>query len=274
LLGLASLGQTGVVLLGGLDLSIPGFITAGAFMTGKLAGEEHWPVVGVALVAIVAAGTIGAATGWLCHRLRLQPLIMTLATSSMVAGGAIVWTKAQVTGSPPAWLSRLTSPTGTTFGLGVPPVVVIWAVVAVLVGVVLSRTVSGRQVYATGANLRAAQLALVRTGRVWAAVFAVSAISSVIVGILLAGFAGAGDPTVGDPYLFQGITAIIVGGTTIGGARGDYWHTVVGALVMTELVTILVGHGLSGADQQIVFGLLILIVVAAYGRDRRVRDRV
>jgi len=104
-------------------------------------------------------------------------------------------------------------------------------------------------------------------------VFMISAIASGMVGVLLAGFAGA-DQTLGDPYLFSGLTAVIVGGTTFMGARGDYTHTVIGALILTVLTTILVGKGYDQADQQIIFGVLILLVVASYGRERRLRDRV
>jgi len=193
--------------------------------------------------------------------------------SALALGGSLAWTGGQITGAAPVFLSDLTSPAGTTFGIAISPVVVIWALVAVLVALFLHRTVAGRRLYATGANPRAADLSLIRTRRVWIAVFAASAICSALVGVLLAGFSGA-DATLGDPYLFQGLTAVIVGGTTIMGARGDYTHTVVGALILTVLTTILVGRGYDTADQQIVFGVLILIVVAGYGRDRRLRDRV
>ena len=70
------------------------------------------------------------------------------------------------------------------------------------------------------------------------------------------------------------VAAVIVGGTSLVGARGDYWRTVLGALLLTVLTTILIGHGLGDADQQIVYGLVILLVVPAYGRDRRTADRV
>ena len=90
--------------------------------------------------------------------------------------------------------------------------------------------------------------------------------------MLLAGFAGA-DQSLGDPYLFSGLTAVIVGGTTFMGARGDYTHTVIGALILTVLTTILVGKGYDQADQQIIFGVAHPAVVAGYGRDRRLRDR-
>jgi len=150
---------------------------------------------------------------------------------------------------------------------------VITAILAIVVGVILQRTSVGRRFYATGANPRAAAIIRVNTRKMWTGVFALSAVCSALVGILLAGFSGV-DPSVGDPYLFQGLTAVIVGGTTIMGARGDYTHTVIGALILTVMTTIFVGKDIDVATQQIIFGVLILIVVAMYGRGRRLRDRV
>jgi ribose transport system permease protein len=196
LLGLAALGQTLVLVLGGIDFSVPGHIVMGAIVVSELYGSHHWS-----------------------------------------------------------------------------PVLAILAVVAIIGAVVLHRTIAGRHLYLFGANPRAAGLARIRTGRVVVGVFMVSAIASGLVGVLLAGFAGA-DQTLGDPYLFTGLTAVIVGGTTFMGARGDYTHTVIGALILTVLTTILVGKGYDQADQQIIFGILILLVVASYGRERRLRDRV
>jgi ribose transport system permease protein len=273
LLGLAALGQTLVLILGGIDFSVPGHIAMGAIVVSELYGARHWSApLAIALVA-VAAGVLGAATGWICHRWRIQPLIVTLGIGAISAGAAIAWTQGHLTGAAPPFLTTLTTATGTTFGLAVPPVVALWGLVAAAVALLLHRTTQGRRLYATGANPRAAALARIDTKRVWVVVFAVSACLSALTGCLLAGFAGA-DQTVGDPYLFSSLTAVIVGGTTFMGARGDYTHTVVGALILTVLTTILVGKGYSQADQQIVFGVLILLVVAGYGRERRLRDRV
>jgi ribose transport system permease protein len=251
LLGLAALGQTLVLIYGAHGWSAP---------------------LAIALVVVIAAA-LGAATGWICHHWRIQPLIVTLGVGALSAGGAVAWTAGKLTGTAPPFLTELTTATGATFGISIPPIVVIWAVVAIAAAVALHRTVAGRRLYATGANPRAAGLARIHTGRVVVAVFAISAVVSALVGVLLAGFAGA-DQTIGDPYLFSGLTAVIVGGTTFMGARGDYTHTVIGALILTVLTTILVGKGYDQADQQIVFGALILLVVAGYGRDRRLRDRV
>jgi ribose transport system permease protein len=273
LLALAALGQTLVMILGGLDLSIPGFIVMGAIVVSQLYGSDGWPAAAAIVLPVVLAAVMGAATGWICHRHRIQPLIVTLGMGGLAEGGSVAWTKATITGSPPSFLTDISSPASTTFGVDVPPIVVLTAAVAIVVAVILHRTVAGRRMYATGANPRAAGLARVHTGRVWVGVFAASAVIATLVGILLAGFSGA-DQSLGDPYLFQGLTAVIVGGTTIMGARGDYTHTVIGALTLTVLTTILIGNDVSPAANQIIFGVLILVVVAGYGRDRRLRDRI
>jgi ribose transport system permease protein len=273
LLGLAATGQTLVVIIGALDFSVPGMIVLGATVISELCGSHGWPFVPALLVVLVLCATAGGLVGWACHRFAVSPIIATLGVSAIALGGVQVWTHAQITGAAPAFLTDFVAPNGTTAGLPVSPVVVFWGALAIVLAVVLHRTRVGRWIYATGANPRAAQLALVDTGRVWTGLFAASAMTSGVVGVLLAGFAGA-DQTLGDPYLFQGLTAVIVGGTAFMGARGDYTHTVLGALILTELTTILVGLGYDLPRQQIVFGLLILLVVAGYGRQPQLRNRV
>jgi len=272
-LGLAGAGQTLVILIGGIDFSIPAFVAGGAIGISELTGAHGWAFAPALALILVVAFTLGAANGYISHRFRVQSLVVTLSMASIVTGGLLVWTHAQPTGTAPDSLSRLTSVTGTTFGVGIPPLVALWAVVAIVLGVVLRRTVVGRKLYATGANPVAAELALVRTRRVWTGTFALSGVLAAILGVLLAGYTGSGNITVGDPYLFQGLAAVIVGGTAFG-ARGDYWRTALGALILTVLSTIMVGHGYGLADQQIIFGVLILIVVASYGREPRLRDRL
>jgi ribose transport system permease protein len=273
LVGLAALGQTFVVLIGGFDLSVPGFIVGAAIVVSQLT-EKYGITFGEALIlCIIGAGLLGGLVGWLCHRFLIQPLIATLAMGSIVVGLMQVQTGGVVSGSTPVWLSKLVSPIGKTFGIGVPPVLFIWLAVAVVVAVVLHRMSVGRKVYATGANPLAADFSLIRTRRVWIGVFAFSAIASAMVGVLLAGFAGTVNTTLGNPYLLQGLAAVIVGGTVFGGP-GDYSRTVIGALLLTVLTTVLIGHGFDQADEQILYGVIILVAVSLYGRERRVRDSV
>lgn len=272
-LGLAGAGQTLVVLVGGIDFTVPAYISGGAILVSQLCGTDHWSAPAAIALIVAICLLLGAANGYVSHRFEVPPLVVTLGTSSMITGGLLLWTKGEATGAAPPFLARLTSVGSGTFGIGIPPLVVLWAVVAVILGVTLRRTVAGRRIYQTGANPLAAELSLIPTRRVWTLTFAASAVLGGILGILVGGYTGSGNISLGDPYLFEGLAAVIVGGTAFG-ARGDYWKTVLGALVLTVLSTVLIGKGYSSADQQIVFGLLILVVVAGYGRGPRLRDRI
>lgn len=273
LLGLATLGQTLCLLIGSLDLSIAGLIVFGATLISELCGTHGWPFLPAFALTVVIAAALGACTGWISQRYDVSSIVVSLGVGTFALGAAAVWTGSQLVGTPPTFVRDLVVANGDTFGIPVPPIVVVWALVALAVAVFLHRTVGGRRLYATGANPRAAKLALINTRRVWVGVFAVSAIMSAIVGMLLAGFAGA-DPGIGEPYLFEGLTAAIIGGTAWAGSRGDYTHTVVGVLILTVLTTILVGRDYESAERHIIFGVLILVVVAGYGRDTPLRNRV
>lgn len=272
-LGLAGAGQTLVVLVGGIDFSVPAFISGGAILISELCGTYHWNVVSAVALILAVSLLLGGFDGYVSHRFQVPPLVVTLGMSAMITGALLLWTKGAATGAAPPFLGRLTSVGTSTFGIGIPPLVVVWAVVALILGVTLRRTIVGRRVYQTGANPVAAELSLVRTRWVWTLTFAASGLLGGILGILIGGYTGSGNTTLGDPYLFEGLAAVIVGGTTFG-ARGDYWKTVLGALVLTVLTTVLIGKGYSNADQQMIFGFLILLVVAGYGRSPRLRDRI
>lgn len=272
-LGIAAAGQTIVILIGGIDLSVPSVIS-GANLTAIALGGAGWPFWAVALVILAGAALAGVVNGFVAHHYQVPPLIITLATGSIVAGAVLAGTKGAVYGGVPQWLTSFVSPVGKVGGIPVPPIAVFWAVFAIVIGVVLHLTGLGRKLYATGANERAAQLALVRTELVWVVTFAASAVCSAIAGILLAAWSGTGDPNIGDQYLFLTIAAVIVGGTSLIGAVGDYWRTVLGSLILIVLTTILVGHSFGASTQQILLGIVILAVVGTYGRDRPLRDRL
>jgi ribose transport system permease protein len=272
LLGMAGIGQTIVVLGGGIDFSVGSFITAGAVFITELTSVDHWPMWAAIAFPLVVAVIGGTLNGVISYRFRIEPLIVTLGIGSLLVGVLTGWVSGAVSGTPPTWTDSAVSVVTKTFGVPVPPVVAIWAVLAVIIGVVLARTRPGRSLYLNGTNPSAARLALVRTGWTWTAGFIVSAVLATFVGMLLAGNGGSNLAS-GDPYLFQALTAVIVGGTMFGG-RGDYWRTVLGALILTVVTYLLEAHNYSIGVQEIVYGLLIMIVVAVYGRERKIRDRV
>jgi ribose transport system permease protein len=273
LVGLASVGQTLLILIGGFDLGVSGFIVAGALTVTALRANYHLPFGVALLLAVAGSGILGGFAGYVCHRFAINPLVVTLAMGTLAVGLVAVQNHGLVNGDAPPWLSTLAEPATRSFGLPIPPTILIWIAVAVVFAVLLHRTILGRSLFATGANSRAADYALVSTRRVWTATFAFSAIASALVGLLIGGFSGTVNSALGDPYLFQSVVAAIVGGTVFGGP-GDYTRTCVGALFLTVLTTVLVGHGASPAVEEIVYGLIILAAIAIYGRQRRLRDRL
>jgi ribose transport system permease protein len=272
LLGLAGAGQTIVVLGGGIDFSVGAFITAGGVFITELPSVDHWPVWGAIVFSFAVAVAGGVLNGVTSQRFRIEPLVVTLAVGALLSGILTGWVSGAVSGTPPSWTDSAVSVTTSTFGIPIPPIVSIWVVLAVVAGIVLARTRAGRSLYLNGTNPVAAKRALVRTGWTWTAGFVVSAVLATFAGMLLAGD-GGGNLSAGDPYLFQALTAVIVGGTMFGG-RGDYWRTVIGALILTVVTYLLEAHNYSTGVQEIVYGLLIMIVVAFYGRERKIRDRV
>jgi ribose transport system permease protein len=276
LLGVGALGQTLVVMLGGIDLSVPAVISASNLLLADLLGNYHWPVIPAMLVILVMGLAIGAFSGYVSHRFQVQPLIVTLGVGAVVSG-ILIWLTASsvnLPANPPAWLTNFASAAGHTFSLGIPPIVIFWVILAIAMHIVLRRTALGRRLYYTGANPNAARLAHVNTLRVWIVTFAVSGAFAALTGMILVGFSGSGDPSIGDEYLFTTLAAVIVGGTSFRGARGSYWHTAMGALIVTVLTTILIGNGLSPAGEQIAYGVVVFLLAGAYGRDQKVRDRI
>jgi ribose transport system permease protein len=271
-LGIAALGQTLVSLAGGIDISIPFVITLADIVLAKLLALGWSPVVAILFILVVAM-LIGLLNGWLSWVLGVHPLLVTLGVGFAVLGAAeIFFSNAQAT--VPSWLVELSSAGSDTFGIGLPPVVFIWAVLAVVAIIVLRLGIYGRYLYASGDNPTAADRMQARRRATWIGSFAISAMMAAIAGILLLGFGSAGNVSVGEPYMLTTIAAVVVGGTTLLGGVGGYGRTVAGVLLLGMLNTLLVGLGVDPKLQQAVLGLIILAMVSLYAREEHPRYRL
>jgi ribose transport system permease protein len=270
ILGIAAAGQTVVVVLGGIDLSIPALMT----LTSVVCTELPWSTPWLLLLAATLCVAVGAAQGFLARLFRVHPLIVTLGGGFMVAGALLAWTQGSAQGSPPQWMTRAASAAVSMGPIPLPPVVAVWAVVAVVTVVLMARTPFGRQIYAFGASPSAAEYALVRPKALWAGVFALSGLMSFVAGVMLSGFTGYGDLHSGDSYLFDSVAAVIIGGTSLLGGRGGYMRTIAGTITLVLAEIVLVGYGVKPSLQEAALGAIILGFVALYGRDRHVRNRV
>ncbi|MDD9731336.1 ABC transporter permease [Mameliella sp. AT18] len=278
-LGIASLGQTLCALLGALDLSIPFVIGSANILLPSLLLSGLPPTVAI-LVVIALGALVGSLNGTLSFRLQGQALIMSLAIGFATVGATQIYTSigsdfgGTVFAKIPDWLRNLAAFNGKTFGIAMPPVVFIWAIIAAIMVWIMRNTWFGLGIYALGGSRTAAQRLRISELKTWVTVHAISGAMSAVAGMLLLGFSGGGFVGVGDPYLFTTVAAVVIGGTSLLGGAGGYGATVLGVLVLTVLTSLLVGLGLSFASQQAVIGALIIPMVAIYARAPHIRNQI
>jgi len=273
LLAVACVGQTLAIIIGGIDLSIPFVIGFANVVAAQLYGDGMNFVVVCLIIAVLSLG-IGAVNGAISAGLGIHPLIVTLGIGTVIQGSVLVWTKGFPSGSAPNAVTKFVSIGGSVGPIPVPWLIPSFIVLSALIILVLNRTPYGRRLFALGSNPRAAALALINPLRMWMITFALSAFFAAGAGVLLLGFTGSAYGDVGQPYLFQTIAAVVIGGTALVGGRGSFLGTVAGAVVLTEINTLLIGLGLQPSLVQAALGLVIILLVSLYGRERHVRATI
>ena len=273
LVAVASIGQTLVILLGGIDLSIPFVIGFANVVAAQLYGYGMDFGLVCLIVAVLSAG-IGAFNGILSSSLSVHPLIVTLGVGTTIQGAVLLWTGGLPTGSAPDLLTEFVSIGGNVGPIPLPWLVPSFIVLAILLVVVLARTPLGRHIYALGSNPTAAPFALISQRATCTIAYAASALFAALAGILLLGFTGSAYADVGQPYLFQTIAAVVIGGTTLVGGRGGLVGTIAGALVLIEINTLLIGLGLAPSAVEAALGAVIILLVSLYGREPHVRTLI
>ena len=254
--------QTLTMYTGGIDLSAAVVGTIVAFVMAT-----QTPLVGVGpalLLAMIPAVLIGLLNGFGVGICRVHPLIMTLGTGLVGTGFLQVYQRGVIaSGSvvPEAlqWLG-----TGRTYGL--PHALVLFIPFAALLIFSQNRTGFGRLLYAIGANERAARLSGVRSGQVYFALYTLSGLIAGLTGLLYVGLIKAPSLSLVEPLLLPSVAATVIGGTSIFGGRGSYAGTIVGALILTVLGTMLTLLQMPEGGRRILFGLIILGLTAVYLR--------
>jgi len=255
--GLVALGQTLVLLVGGIDLSVGAIAGLSAILGSLLLTQTGInPYLVLPLTAFFGL-LLGSINGFFVAVLRLNPFIVTLASWEIFAGLTLLITR----GVPirPLGESFRVFGQGTIFGVPVP--VIIFLAAGAILTYVLARTRFGRNIYAIGGNRDAAELVGIRTVRVEFLVFALAGLFAALAGILYASRMDAGQPSVGEGWLMGAITAAIIGGTSLKGGQGSIAGTIFGALLMAILANGIVLMNVSGYWERIIIGAVVLIAV-------------
>ncbi len=256
--GILAIGQTFVILTGGIDLSVGSLlavcgILGASLVTGANPGN---PLTAIALGVGVGLG-LGMVNGALVARLRVPPFVATLGMLSVARGLTFIANNGMpVPNLAPGFL-RL----GQGFVAGVPIPVVLFGLSTLLAWAVLRFTTYGRYVYATGGNERSARTSGVGTRKVIFSVYAISGALAGLAGMVLAARTTSALPQAGGSYELDAIAAVVIGGTSLTGGVGSIIGTVFGALIIAVINNGLDLMGVSSYYQQVIKGAIIVLAV-------------
>jgi ribose transport system permease protein len=252
------------MLTGGIDLSVAATASMAGFVAASLSAGPGGAMTGV-VVALVFAVIIGAVNGIGVGIFRVHPLIMTLGMGLVILGATNAWQLMTVrtSGGVPLELRYV----GSTIVFDIVPVsLLVFLPVAAIVILALRRTGYGRLLYAIGDNPVAARLAGVKSWQVVLVLYILSAVLAAIAGFLISGLNNVASVTLALPYLLPSVAAAVIGGTSILGGRGGYTGTIIGALILTVVSSVLSSLGYPEAVRQILFGAIVVLVAAGYAR--------
>jgi galactofuranose transport system permease protein len=261
---IVALGMALVIGTEGIDLSVGSVMALGAALIPLYLGYGMIPAI---LLAIVGGLVVGLINGSLVAFVGLQPIVATLAMLVAGRGVALVVSNGKYKDVRDKDFLAI----GSDAFLGVPDTVWIAAVLAVVVGFVVRRTVFGRRLLAIGDNRAAAQLAGVPVKRVLITVYVIAAVLAAIAGVIQVSRIGSADASrIGLLIELSAITAVVVGGTPLTGGKVRVLGTVAGALLMQLLTATLITHNLKDSSAQMVQAVIILVAVYT-ARERRTR---
>ena len=265
---IVGIGQMFVITTGpgNVDLSIPANIAlSGAVAMKVMDGSNEMLFVG--LLASLSCGlAVGVFNYGLIRVLRIPPIIATLSASFLVMSTAIAYGRGLKI-KPPSLLSDF----ATLQVYGIPLLAVVVIGLAVVMSVVLHRTLYGRSVLAIGQSMRAAWLAGIDVERIRFATYVLSAFMAALCGFVLAGFSGGASLNMGEEYLMASIAVVVIGGTSVAGGKANVAGIWGAALFMFMLVTMLNTFGASAGIRLIMTGLIIVAVITIAGGDKSQR---
>jgi ribose transport system permease protein len=258
-LAVASLGQTLVVMQGGIDLSVAGgFSLYVVILTKYPAGNNDrlWAAIVIAFLAAIAAGSLN---GLLIGRMRLNPIVATLGTNALLFG-VILWYTA---GIPTTTTARLHS-LGDALWWGIPAPVFFAVGATAVVTAVVKLTPAGRRFEGVGANETAAFTAGIRVQRHRASAYVWAQLLYCLAAVLHASIVNQPTAYEGDDYLLPTVAAVVLGGTSLLGGRGNLVATAVAALFLSQLDQFVLALGVSYATRTLVQAAALAVGVALY----------
>ena len=269
--GFVAAGQTFVILIGGIDLSVPWTLNAAAILMMSSAASSNARAPYALALTLGMGALVGLCNGVGIAVFAVPAVVMTLAMNGVLEGLTLGLSGGLTCPScaayaPPA-LQAVAH--GTIFGI--PAILYLWLAVILVASFILSFTSFGRGTYAIGNNAKASYLSGLNVTRTTVVLYMLSGMFSALAGIMILGFGGQASLGLGAPYLFQSIAAAVIGGLSIAGGRGHYVGTVAGAVSLVALVSVLMAMNMPEYGRSITYGVVILVLLLLYGREKAER---
>lgn len=261
-LGIMAVGQTFVMLTGGIDLSVASLAATTNVVAATMMDGRNEMVLPVVLVTLGIAVVVGLVNGYLITKRGIPPFIMTLGMLILLQGARFVYSGGVPRGSIPDGLRFI----GIGSVLGIPSPVILLAIIAGLGAVVLNRTSFGRKVYAVGGNKRATRLSGIRVDLVTIGAYIICSVLAAVSGLVLTGYIGLTDIWVARGYDLDSVAVVVVGGTALEGGRGGIGGTIAGVMILAILFNLVNLLNLNVESQLVIKGLVIIAAVALYSR--------
>lgn len=256
-LALAAVGETFVVAMGGIDLSVGAIIVLVNVILTVYMARAGVGSVAIVVLALAIASVCGVINGIFVAIIRLPSIIVTLATMFVWSGVALLILPSPGGSVPEGFVTSVTGAVGPV------PIALIILVLLVLLGWYFVRSRLGMSMFAVGGNEEAAHLAGLPVPALKLAAFGLSGLFYGFAGVFLTAQTGAGDPTLGNSFLLDAFAAVAVGGTAFGGGRGSLVGSVFGAAVLGIITDVLLSLGVTSFSTPIFYGVLLFITVAA-----------
>ncbi|MHC1772997.1 MAG: ABC transporter permease [Flexilinea sp.] len=267
ILGFLAIGQTVVILTGGIDLSIIWIMNLAAVIICAYQFDGKSDLLAIITVLVVSI-VIGVFNGIGVAFFEVPPMVMTLATQSILASVTMVYTDGNAKGVAPEWLRWIS----VNYTFGIRNVLLLWGFVTALMWFLLSRTVFGRRLYAMGNSTNVSFLSGVNNSAMLIIVYILSSLAAALSGLIYTGYLGYSYLGMGKTYELPSIAAVVIGGTSILGGKGSYIGTVAGAIILYILTGLLNNLSMDESSKKIIYGAIILIVLLVYNREKKIKS--
>ena len=242
MLGIVVVGVSFVMICGGCDLSVGGQMAVNGICVALMMIQLQWNPIIAAMISLIIGAAMGAANGYIIIRFKIQPLVVTLGTMTILPDSYSFLGQGYV-------------------GL-IPVPVILFAIIALIASFILNKTYFGRYIYATGGNAETARLAGLNVKRLQIIVYAICGFVTAIASLIMLSRVNSAQPAAGSTYAFDCMTAAVLGGVSFSGGEGKVSGAVIGVIIIAVLGNALVLMNVNEYYQSVFKGILLIFAVA------------